>query len=340
MINYTYPTSKELVVINAEKIPNLTRTRPTFAIFPTRDSQDVTIEWEQRDGYRGLQQLRGLNGEPSNVKTYGYKRFSAKPGYFGEFMTVDEEMMTMRAVNRGGTQGLPVTIDDLVTERQDILNNREIDLLEYIHWKALLDGQFTFVGPTGATYGDAFAIQTATFSDWSNLTTATPFADLIGLKTLSSGKSVSFGTGAIYFMNSTTVGYLLQNRNPDDLAGHFAFAQGGVKPFKTLAEINTALQGSGLGTIVEYDEDYTTDTGTVTKWIPNDIVSIVGRRTNGDRLGEYRMTPNANNDNVAPGRYEKVIDRKDRVPRLIEVHRGHNGGLVIYYASAIVRANC
>jgi hypothetical protein len=40
---------------------------------------------------------------------------------------------------------------------------------------------------------------------------------------------------------------------------------------------------------------------------------------------------------MSPGRYEKVIDRLDtRVPRTIEVHRGHNGGLVIYYGSAII----
>lgn len=340
LVNYTYPTTKELKEINPEKIVDLTRNRPTFSIFPTTTSDYWTLEWTIKDNYKGFQQLRGLNGEPSYVTMVGEKAFSAQPGVFGEFMTVDEKMMTLRA--QQVPNGAPVDITSLITERQDYLNVRETDLLEYIHWKALLDGQFTFVGPTGATFGDVFPIQTATFSDWSDLANATPILDLMGLKTLSDGKSVSFGAGATIYMNSITISYLLRNRNANDLGGQMAIAQGGVKPVKTLGEINTLLQGFNLPTIVEYNEGYNRESdGAFTKWIPNDVMSIVGQRTNGDRLGEYRMVRNAQNPDMAPGRYEQVIDhRENRVPRLIEVHRGHNGGLVIYYGSAIVKATC
>lgn len=334
LVNYQYPTTRELREINPEKIQNLTRNRPTFSIFPITESKYWTLEWSQKDNWRGLQQLRGLNGEPGSVKMYGERAFSAQPGVFGEFMTIDEKMMTLRA--QQVPSGEPVVIDDLITEAQDYMNNRELDLIEYIHWKALLDGQFTFIGPTGATYGDQFNIQTGTFSDWSDLANATPIADLMGLKVLASGKSVSFGSGAQIFMNSVTLSYLLRNRNANDLGGQLAIASGGVKPAKSLSEINTLLNSFNLPTIVEYDEGYFAEsTGTFTKWIPNDVVSVVGQRTNGDRLGEYRMVRNANNPDMAPGRYEKIIDRKDeRVPRTIELHRGHNGGLVIYYGSA------
>lgn len=340
LVNYTYPTTRELREINAEKIQDLTRSRPTFEIFPTTESDLWTLEWSQKDNWRGFQQLRGLNGEPSYVKMVGEQAFSAKPGVFGEFMTVDETMMTLRA--QQVPSGQPVDISTLVTERQDYLNYREIELLEYIHWKALLDGQFTFVGPTGATYGDVFPIQTATFSDWSVLATATPLQDLLGLKLLSSGKSVSFGSGAKIYLNSVTLSYLLRNTNASDLGGHLAIASGGTKAFKEIGEVNTVLAGFNLPQLVEYDEGYVAEsTGTFTKWIPNDVLSIVGNRTNGDKLGEYRMVRNANNPNLAPGRYEEVIDHLGtRIPRLIEVHRGHNGGLVIYYGSAIVKATC
>lgn len=334
LVNYQYPTTRELKEINAEKIPNLTRNRPTFEIFPITESPYWTLEWSQKDNWRGLQQLRGLNGEPGSVKMQGDRAFSAQPGVYGEFMTVDEKMMTLRA--QQVPSGEPISIDELVTECQDYLNNRELDLIEYIHWKALLDGQFTFIGPTGATYGDQFTIQTGTFSDWSVLATATPLADLMGLKVLAAGKSVSFGSGAQIFMNSVTVSYLLRNRNANDLGGQLAVASGGTKPAKTLTEINSLLSSHNLPQIVEYDEGYYAEsTGTFTKWIPDDVVSVVGQRTNGDVLGEYRMVRNANNPDNAPGRYEKVIDHVDRrVPRLIEVHRGHNGGLCIYYGSA------
>lgn len=336
LVNYQYPTTRELREINPEKIQNLTRNRPTFEIFPITESPYWTLEWYQKDNWRGMQQLRGLNGEPGSVKMYGDRAFSAQPGVYGEFMTVDEKMMTLRA--QQVPSGEPVPIGDLIAERQDYLNNRETDLIEYIHWKALLDGQFTFIGPTGATYGDAFNIQTGTFSDWSVLTTATPLADLMGLKTLSSGKSINFGAGATLYLNTVTLSYLLRNANPADLGGQLAVSSGGVKPVKSIGEINTILNTYNLPTIVEYDEGYfAEDTGTFTKWIPNDVISIVGQRTNGDKLGEYRMVRNAQNPDMAPGRYEQVIDHGEtRVPRTIEVHRGHNGGLVIFYGSAIV----
>ena len=340
LVNYTYPTTRELREINPEKIQELTRARPTFSIFPTTESDLWTLEWTQKDNWRGFQQLRGLNGEPSYVKMVGERAYSAKPGVYGEYMTVDETMMTLRA--QQVPSGEPVDISTLVAERQDYLNFRETELLEFIHWKALLDGQFTFVGPTGAVYGDIFPIQTATFSNWSVLNTATPLLDLMGLKVLANNKSVSFGSGATMYMNSITLSYLLRNINPADLGGQLSVSGAGtVKPLKEIGEVNTLLTSHGLPTIVEYDEGYVAEsTGTFTKWIPDRVISIVGQRTNGDRLGEYRFVRNAQNPGLAPGRYEEVIDHLgNRIPRLIEVHRGHNGGLVIFYGSAIVRAD-
>jgi hypothetical protein len=339
LINYEYPTTRELKLINPEKIQVLTRERPTFSIFPIVDSVYWKLEWHQKDNWRGFQQLRGLNGEPSYVKMVGERAFSAEPGVWGEFMTIDERMMTLRA--QQVPSGEPVDITDLIVERQDYMNNRETDLIEYIHWKALLDGQFSFVGPLGATYSDQFPIQTASFSDWSDHANATPLKDFINLKQSTVGKSVSFGTAAQAMMNSKTLSDLLLNANAADLGGQLAVSSGGVKPVKSIGEVNTILNSHGLPTLIEYNEGYFAEpSGTFNLWIPDDVVSIVGARTNGDRLGEYRMVRNANNDSMAPGRYEKIIDRKDdRVPRIIEVHRGHNGGLVIYYGSAIVKAN-
>lgn len=338
MVEYEYPTTQELREINPEKIQDLTRNRPTFDIFPLVDSNYWTLEWTIKDNWMGFQQLRGLNGEPSYVKMVGEKAYSAQPGVYGEYMTVDEKMLTLRA--QSARLGEPINVSDLVLERQDYLNNRELELIEFIHWKALLDGQFSFVGPTGATYADQFPIQTAAFSDWSDLANATPLKDLMGLKTLSSGKSVSFGTGAQIFLNTVTLSYLLRNTNALDLGGQLAVSSGGVKPVKAFGEINTLLQSHGLPQLIEYDEGYNAEPNNVfTKWIPDDVLSIVGQRTNGDSLGEYRMVRNAENPDMTPGRYEKVIDRvEDRVPRIIEVHRGHNGGLVIFYGSAIIKA--
>jgi hypothetical protein len=72
-------------------------------------------------------------------------------------------------------------------------------------------------------------------------------------------------------------------------------------------------------------------------FIPNNKVVVVGTRPAGQRVGEYRITRNANNPDLGPGPYMKVVDNgEDKVPREIDVHDGHNGGPVLYYPGAIV----
>jgi hypothetical protein len=350
LVNYLYPRSRTLRRINPEKIVDLQRPRPTFTLFPVVDDINAwRIEWEQKDNYRGFQQLRGLNGEPSYVTMQGAKRFSAEPTVFGEYMTVDEMMMTTRAAMSNPAAlgeiiedvSRPVDIRDLVIERQEYLNVRETDLLEYIHWAVLLNGTITIAGPTGAEYKATFPIQTADFSDWTDHENSTPYADLVGLSLLARGKSVTFRGGQA-FGNAITINHALQNTNPVDLGGMRVSGQLSIRlgtPMN-LPEVNQILTTGGAPTLVEYDEGYNRESdGALINWIPDLVLSIVGRRTNNDTLGQYRMVRNVNNPGVAAGRYTKVIDNLDRdIPRRISVHQGHNGGLAIYYASAFVRA--
>jgi hypothetical protein len=340
-VNFVYPTSRQLVLINPEKIIDLQRNRPTFQLFPDQDFPEWRLEWEQKDNYRGFQQLRGLNGEPSYVKMVGFKRLSQEPGVFGEYMTVDEMQMTTRA--QLNVEGSPINITDLITERQDYLNARETDLKEWMHWSIILAGTFSIIGPTGAKYGATFPVQTATFSDWHVHSTATPMADFLGLKTLTRGKSVTFGGGADAWMNSTETSNLMLNSNPNDLGGQRITPTGisvRVGSPISMDNINTIFASQAIPQVHEYDEGYNRESdGAFTLWLPDGIVAIIGKRTNGDPLGKHRMVRNINNPGSAPGRYTKVIDNLDRdVPRKISVHQGHNGGLVLFYASAIIKA--
>jgi hypothetical protein len=343
--NFQYPTSRQLRRINPEKIVNLQRPRPTFRLFPVRERPVWRLEWEQRDNYRGFQQLRGINGQPSYVRMVGFKRFSQEPGVFGEYMMLDEAQMTMRAStdDPDGSGTRPVDVSDLVVERQDYLNARETDLLEWMGWAILENGTFTLLGPTGAKFAATFPIQTATLSDWSNHTTATPLADLLGIKLLARGRSVSFGTGAELFENATGVGHLMLNNNPADIGGMRA-SLGGIARTGTpitLGEMNTIAAAQGVASIVEYDESYNRESdGALQLWIPDDVGVLVGRRTNGDPVGEYHMVRNINNPGYSAGRYTKVIDTIElQVPRTISVHQGHNGGHVLFYPSSIIRVS-
>jgi hypothetical protein len=343
LVNYVFPTSRRLVEINPEKVINLQRNRPTFELFPDENDDEAwRLEWFQRDNYRGFQQLRGLNGQPSYVKMVGQKWFSQEPGVFGEYMYVDERIMTQRARIATGREGGRVPIIDLVTERQDYLNARETDLKEWLHWAILLNGTFALLGPTGAEFTATFPIQTLTLSNWSDHANATPYSDLLGLKALTRGKSLNFGRAATVTGNSTTISHVYLNTNVNDIGGKFV-GQFGLRigAPATLEETNTIFGSAGLPTFREYDEGYNRESdGAFQLWIPDDVISIIGARTDGSRLGAYRHVTNVNNDNAAAGRYTKIIDTLARtVPRKISVHQGHNGGPVLFYPSAIIKGN-
>lgn len=339
LVNYKYPSTRRLIEIEPELIQNRDRNRPTAELFPEENDNDAwRLEWFQRDNYRGFQQLRGLNGQPSYVKMVGRKFYSQEPGVFGEFMYLDERMLTMRARFADNREGGRVDIGEQVRERQDYLLAREGDLKEWLGWAILLSGTFALLGPTGAQFVATFPIQMATFSDWSDHANSTPYGDLLGIRSLTRGKSVSFTQGTAR-MNNITSMHLLLNTNPLDLGGKFInFA--GQRVTTNLTLINDEFRAAGVPFVEEYSEGYNAESnGAFTEWIPTGDVSIVGKRTNGAKLGAYRNVTNVNNPNAAAGAYTKVIDTLERtVPRKISVHRGHNGGNVLYYPSAILKA--
>jgi hypothetical protein len=48
------------------------------------------------DSYKGLQQIRGLNGQPKRVNAVGGNRYTIEPGVYGEFANIDELELTTR----------------------------------------------------------------------------------------------------------------------------------------------------------------------------------------------------------------------------------------------------
>src|SRR6185369_17396490 len=114
----------------------------------------------------GLTNLRGLNGQPGNVKRLGANRFRVRPGVYGEFLTIDEEEMTTRA--QLGTYNIPIDVTDLVRECQDQLINRRINLLRRMGWLLLATGTFSFTNAnTGIVHTDTYDPQDYDASTWS-----------------------------------------------------------------------------------------------------------------------------------------------------------------------------
>jgi hypothetical protein len=335
MPDFIFPSPAEMTEIAQEKLPNLTEDRLIFELLPMVDADEDIIIWEQQDMYGGLQAVRGLDGAPSRVKSVGAKRYMSEPGVYGEFMSIDEAELTRRRARGDGTGR--IDIEDLVMMKQDQLLSRRLDRIEYIGWQLLLYATFAIARNNIIMHTDKYTGQTYTASiAWSNAATATPLADFRAIQLLSRGKGTDFGAAARAIMNRTTANRLLANTNAADIGGR----KGEFGASLTSMEgVNRVQSAEGLPNLEIYDDGYfANDDGTgFTLWIPDNKVLVVGARPAGQRIGEYRMTANANNTDFAAGPYQKVIDRgENSVPRTIEVHDGHNGGPVIYYPGSVL----
>lgn len=333
---FIYPNILKLRQISQVLGPDLARARLPFSdnFFPIRNVDEANLAWEQRDDVVGLQQGRGLNGQPARIQRLGGKRFMVEPGVYGEFAAIDERELTIRRA-WGATDDRPIDVTDLVRECQDQLIQRRLDRQEWIVWTLLLSGTFTVPAPNGAViHTDQYTTQAFDAGiGWGTPATSTPLADFRAVQLLGRGYGVSFGAGSQAIMNQVTLNKMLSNTNPADIGGR---RTPGFATINSPAEMQQLLTSDGLPVLVPYEEGYLNDVGTWTPFIPDNKVVVVGQRRNGESIGEYRMTRNANNPGAAPGPYMKVVDDEDAVPRTLVVHDGHNGGPVLLYPSAVV----
>lgn len=341
---FMYPTSAEVSMIEPELVARGRAGRLGIELMPIRNVNAAKVRWTQKDNFYGLQQLRGLDGEPSRVQRIGQKTYEYEPGVFGEFVDITETELTIRAGSIDNVAAVPIDIGDLVAEADEILIGRELDRIESSNWALLTTGTIAIKidGPDGVQTGfqDTFDIQTYTAPiAWATSATAVPFRNFQTVQQLGVGKGVDLGAGAVAVMNTITFNHMMNNTNASDLAGRRV--EGG-NTVDDMNQVNRILLAKGLPTIRLYDEGYLpTKGGTFTKFVPDNKVVIIGRRASGAKVGEYIMTRNASNG-FRPGSYRYVKDRANgvlaekRTPANIEIHRGHNGGPVIYYPSAIV----
>lgn len=348
MPDFLYPTSAELQAVEQVKIPRLTADRPIFRILPIVEADTDLLMWEQKDNYLGLQQGRGINGSPKRVKNVGGKRFMTEPGYYGEFMQIDEKELTRR--RQFGTFATGIDIEDLVMEKQDQLLGRRLDLIEQIGWN-VLQGTYTVAAGNITFASDTYTVLGYTVpagEGWNTPATARPLGHFRSVQLLGRGQSANFGAAAEAFMNRVTFNWLIANTNDADLYGK---RTDGLANVLTLAQTNAVLAGEDLPTITIYDEGYLSDgtlgdgyaAGAFVPFIPDMTVIVIGKRPGGQSLGDYAMTRNVNNPGMAAGAYTAVIDSGTadagaarRIPRTIEVHDGHNGGPRIYFPGSIV----
>lgn len=341
MAEFTYPTNAELREIAQDLLPRLAADRPVFEFMPIEEPDAFLVMWEQEDSYTGLQQIRGLNGSPAKVQRVGLKRYQMQGGVYGEFIPLDETELTVR--RQYGTFATPVDLSDLVMRAQRQLLVRRLDRIETILWTLLSTGTFSVPGPAGAIlHQDSFSLQTFTAAvPWSTVATATPLADLRAVQILARGHSVRFDRTSQLFVNQITANTILSNTNSADLFGRRV---SGLATVNSIPQLNELLTMDNLPNIVPYDMGYLADpavpggSSTFVPFIANGTGVVIGKRTDGAPIGNFQMIRNANNPDLGPGAYMKIIDRGEfQVPRSIEVHDGLSGGPAIWFPSAVVK---
>lgn len=333
---YVYPTAAELETVEQTLIPRLTQDRLGFQLLPIRSVDAHRLIWEQMDNYTGLQQVRGLNGQPQSVRPVGLKQYEAKPGVYGEFMVIDEEEITIRRAP--GTFDQNIDLTEITAQKQQQLLGRRLDRVELNIWTLLTTGTFSVAKNGQVLHTDTYPIlQYTAGTPWTTFATATPLANFRAIQLLGRGQSAKFDSKATAYMNRQTMNNLLSNTNTNDIAGR---RTSGLNTVLDPSEINRVLLGEDLPQLAVYDEGYLDDSGTFVPYIPTGVVVVEGKRPSGVPLGEYRMTRNANKPGAAPGAYTFVKDTLDKeVPRTVTVHDGHNGGPVVFFPGGFIRMN-
>jgi hypothetical protein len=333
----TFPTNSELMSIQQELLPQLTEDDLIFRLMPIVNRDAALVEWEQMDNFTGLMQIRGLDGEPPSVPNVGLKKYRMEPGTYGEWAPITELELTTRRVP--GTYNQPINIDNIVMIRQNQLLNRRLDRIRWILWTLLVSGTFTVPGVNGQVlHAGSFLVQTATATVvWTTVATAAPLADFRSLLLLYAGRSISFGPDARFVMNRITFNQMMLNTNQNDIGGR-RLANGAN--LNSVTDVNVVLAANDLPPIEIYDKGYYPDGGgAFTRFIPNGKVVVIGQRPNGETIGEFQMTRNANNADLSPGPYTYVSDSLDSgkpVPRKLRVDDGFNGGPALFFPGAVI----
>lgn len=339
-VTYVYPQATELKEIEQDLVPEMEADDPLFfkELFPVETANTDRLEWEQWDNFYGLQQARGLDGMPASVARIGSNRYSTEPGYYGEFFRIDEKELTTRAKFASYTGQVDVT--DLVQMGQRFLLQRRIDRQRWLGFELLQTGKYLVEAPgKGYEHRDIVSLETLTMSPaLDQLSTAAPFAFILGWAKKGRGTSSKFGPEATCYVNWTTAQNLLGNTNANDLGGRYRLPNGAT--VNTIDELNSILVARGCPRIAVYDKGWSSGANTVSTFSPfikDGYGILIGKRTTNTPLGRYRITLNAHNG-MQPGPYTIVTNTYGQVrpqDAVLQVDDGHNGGPVIEFPSAV-----
>ena len=320
--------------VMAVKIARPPASRLGLKLLPVQDRNETQLVYERPRVNRGVQGARGVNGPTSPAKLPGYDQFRVEPGYFGDHYLINEQSLIERR-----TIGDWMRFDstgEQTGKASDLLTQRYYDRVELNIFTMLLTGSLVVSAIGGqVVYQDIYPILKFTASPlFSDAANSAPLAFLRStLATLETGVSVDFRGGTL-LMSRNTLNLILANTNAADIGGkRFEVGQ----TLNSVAELNDLLLANDLPTVELYDEGYFPEPeGTAfVKFLPLGKIILLGKRTDGEQIGEYTQTRAAQNPNSGPGMWLAVRDERDRAPARIIIECGHNGGPRIFYPEAV-----
>ena len=295
--------------------------------------------------HRTMQGRRGLGGAP--LRAWRFQPTNPPPapgrdddapfryadlfGCYGEYLPVTEwEWSPTRGAAETGPDRRQV-----VWWKVRGLVARRYDRYEWALWKLLAGGP-GFVHPAGVHV-------VGPNPRWTE-----PDADPLGMAGYFRAHShggVSFDGRAPAYLNYKTADVLCQRlglpTEPTGLADAATDAARALwRAFDDTfqARLDAATAGWGGPRFVRFGQGYLDERGDFRPFVPDGRVIVFGRRETAEPVGAYLNFKNANNPDIAPGPYTRLVHRVgDDGSR--EVHDGHNGGAVLYFPSAMVVMN-
>lgn len=319
------------------KLPRLTENRLGLELLPIAKVNAGVITYEQLGLFRGLMAARHVSGPAGRARLPGGEAWSAPPGYYATVVVIDEPDLINRRDLGSWTDW--DTDAKQTAMASDLITQQMLDRMEKNAFDLLFTGSYTVVDQAGTeAFRDVYPVQQFTpVTGFNNLAASTPLAYLRDtIATLEEqGVSVDYRGGTL-LCNRVTANAIVNNQNPADIGGK-RLANGATA--NALEDVNRLLVANDLPTIQIYNEGYYPDAGGHQLFVPTGKVSLQGRRTDGEPIGESCVTRAAQNDRQAPDWFLFVEDYRRKVPGRVEVTGGFNGGPRLYHPEALAIIN-
>ncbi len=286
---------------------------PLLKLYPLGYEDADVVRYDQWQDPYGLTGQRGLDGPPILVTLPGVRVYQVAPGYYGNSTQVRESQIVK--MREPGTANAPVDLDNLMAYYMNYFVGMAGSRIRQTIADLLINGTFTntTTDPTN-NISDGSQIHTYTIDNYRTLSPANdantgpswnldpvnakPINDLLYWQNfLTLGTSTSFGNDSSLLTQQSVMVDLLKTTQiqqiyRDNYGASIAGSDG----------VNKLAQGFGLPTFDLYNEGYNPtladvqaqDLSVFTRFIPPGSLIWAGKRPEGQQVGAFKFTRNAN----------------------------------------------